>query len=86
MSDLGRLRRDLAETERAGKRIRRQLDFLRSELEGRERGITRPEEREITRLESSLDFWRQRYANIKRKLEAEEKRLLADPSAFLRFT
>lgn len=86
MSDLSRLRSELASSERAGKRVKAELAKLREELAGQPRGINRSEEREVQRLEASLDFWRKRWAAIHKRLEAEERRYIADPAAPLRFT
>jgi hypothetical protein len=48
--------------------------------------VTRSQERQVLWLERVLDDQRKEWLRVHGLLEAEEKRLLQDPAATLRFT
>lgn len=86
MSDLSRLRARLVRIEATGKRLKRELAELQSiKLSGLE-PLTRTEEQRILRIEAEIDQARKDYVRIRALVSAEEHRLLAEPTAFLRFT
>ena len=86
MSDLTRLRKNLQECEKRGKRHKAELATLREEIEAQAEEMTRAQEQAVKHLDGLLNFDRQQWEAIWRRVRAEEKRLLADPAAFLRFT
>ena len=86
MSDLSRLRARLVRIERHGKALRRALEAERTDLALMGEQLTRGAERRIQRLERELDEQRKDWRSAHALVQAEERRLLADPGAFLRFT
>lgn len=86
MSDLSRLRARLLRIERRGKAYAQELNQLQAELETDDAPLRRHTEKAILRLNFQIDSARQEYVLVKRKLAAEERRLLNEPAGFLRFT
>lgn len=86
MSDLSRLRARLVRIERRGKALHRELDELRSPLFGATDELGRATERQVLRLERELDEQRKDWMAAHALVRAEERRLIENPTAFLRFT
>ena len=86
MSDLSRLRRNLADCERRGKRHARDLAAMKEDYLNLDLPLTREREKAIKDLDALLAFDRRQWRAIHDRLKVEERRLLDDPTATLRFT
>lgn len=86
MSDLSRLRRNLADCERRGRRHKADLEMLREEIDAQAEPMTRAQEKAIEHLDGLLAFDRRQWRAIHDRLAAEEKRYLTDPALPFRFT
>lgn len=86
MSDLSRLRKQLGITERSGRHLTAEIKELQAAIQDSQGLMTRSQERELKYLTNLRDERRKRWAELRTKVEAEERRLLNNPDAFLRFT
>jgi predicted nucleic acid-binding Zn-ribbon protein len=86
LSDLSQLRARLVRIERRGKQLKAELEELKSARLDAIDPLTRTEERRILRLEHEITDARKDWESVWAKVRAEERRLIADPVAFLRFS
>lgn len=86
MSDLSRLRARLVRIERRGKALKRELADERADMDLFGGQLTRTQERAIKRLEAEIDAQRKLWVETWDRVRVEERRLLADPTGYLRFT
>jgi predicted nucleic acid-binding Zn-ribbon protein len=86
MSYLSRLRARLVRIERRGKALKRELEELQeARLDGTE-ALTRTEEWRILNLEAEITQACKDWEVVWQAVRTEERRLIEQPAAFLRFT
>jgi phage-related tail protein len=86
VSDLSRLRARLARIERSGKRLKAELAEAREDLDADPVNFTRAQERRLGYLDKLIHEQRALWTMTRDKLEREERRLIEQGDAFLRFT
>lgn len=86
MSDLGRLRRRLLRVEQTGKRLKREIEQIKGERDAESPPLTRTEESRALRLEAEYQQARKDWTRLHDALAAEERRLIDNPTGFLRFS
>ena len=86
MSDLSRLCKQLANLERSGRRLSADIAEIQESDSVQAGAMTRHQERTLAYLNRLRDERRKEWRAVYDALQREEKRLLTQPDAFLRFT